>query len=660
MKYQMVTIQMVIKISIVLVIIAIFNFSMSHLLLKGKLTAFIDHELSEKVLLAEELVLSQGHFVNGQVILDGFDEVSIIPTYQVSEKINNVMATEHLLANNWTIYEDSTQPIRYYFKQLSGNNSLFLAVNIGQHQDIENRIIAVDIFVTLFTYGCFLFILFWIIGQQLRPLGEIERYLAEVSSGNLSKRLSFKRDKQFDWLAERINEMVEKIEQLVTKVKVKANKQIEYMAYHDHLTGLPNRRLFQETLNNEIKVSRTNNQKCFVFLVSINSYKSWVNSYGSTVADECLKVLADRIQDITPLRGCVSRYDSQEFSILLSDDKKKAISSFSQNLMKVCEKSLLINGEEISCSISVGCVSFPEGGEYHETLMRHASLALHTAKEKGKKEVVEYTEQLGLEKLEYTVIESRFKKALRDQKLTLFYQPQINILTGKVIGVEALLRWKDEELGFVSPSKFIPIIERTNLINDLGKWVIQEACKQLKEWEGAGLPELKMSINVSTKQFQDSNIVEVVEESLKQSGLMANQLMIELTEETAMEDVNESLTKMRQLREMGVELAIDDFGTGYSSLRYLTAFRVHSIKIDRGFMKELDQSEEGKEVVSAIIGLAKNLKLKVVAEGVESLQQLQFLKSKKCSLIQGYYFSKPLSANELENWVRNHQQLQYS
>lgn len=361
-----------------------------------------------------------------------------------------------------------------------------------------------------------------------------------------------------------------------------------------------------------------------------------------------LLLTAERLQSCTRQTDMVARLGGDEFGVILTDVKSfEDLSVIAEKILKTLEPAYLLEGQEISGGGSLGISLFPDDGETVEELMANADAAMYHAKSEGRNCYRFYTAELNRQTQENMQIQSRLRLALEQNTLALHYQPQVDAETGAICGVEALLRWEDAELGFVSPVRFIPIAEATGLIQPLGDWVLQEACRQIRDWMDKGIPT-RIAVNLSARQFRHRGLVQRVQDLLKEHQVPANLLELEVTESTLMEDAEIAITMLKELDALGVQLAIDDFGTGYSSLNYLKTFPIRKLKIDRSFVQDILVDPSDRVIVKAIIGLARNLGLGLVAEGVEEQGQLDYLRRNGCSEYQGYLFSKPIPAQDCE------------
>ncbi len=428
----------------------------------------------------------------------------------------------------------------------------------------------------------------------------------------------------------------------------RAEEQIEFHAYHDVLTNLPNRKLFTDRLMQNVTRARRSGRSVGVMFVDLDHFKNINDTLGHEAGDELLLEMSRRLRDCVREDDTVARLGGDEFTIILAELRHpEDAAGVAEKIIRAVRKPMSISGTAIEVSASIGIALFPEDGGDPETLLRNADSAMYRAKESGRNTYQLCTEDMKRRAEERLSLEARLRKAIQGGQLALHYQPQISLATGKVIGVEALVRWNDPDRGLIHPSAFIPLAEETRLILPLGDWVLLTACKQMREWRDRGLDLPHVSVNLSARQFQHAEIVDRVRGVLEETGLEASALDLEITETTAMQNAQTTVEVLHALRALGVSVSIDDFGTGYSSLNYLKRFPITGVKIDRVFVRDLSTSDGDAAIVAAVIGIARSLRLRVIAEGVENAEQLAFLRRRKCDAAQGYLFSRPVSAESL-------------
>ncbi|MDD5755016.1 MAG: EAL domain-containing protein [Methylococcales bacterium] len=423
---------------------------------------------------------------------------------------------------------------------------------------------------------------------------------------------------------------------------------IQQLAFYDPLTGLPNRRLMSERLRYGIEFGRREGKRMALLMMDLDKFKAVNDNFGHSAGDELLKQVAERIQNRLRDVDTVARLGGDEFIILLKDivhvDDAARVAEFIVH--DLSQPFQLVQSDNVQIGASIGISLYPEHGEDPELLIDHADTALYHAKDAGRGRFAYFSESLTIAVRERIELEARLRNAITNDELRLYYQPQVEISTGKIIGVEALIRWLDPENGLVPPNYFIPLAEETGLIEQIGEWVVYEACRQGKIWMDLGITELTIAVNVSPVQFRRCDLNELVMNALHDTGFPANRLELELTESGLMENQEKVVGILNTLRTQGVRLAIDDFGTGYSSLAYLKCFPLHVLKIDKSFIDDIPQLKDDMEITATIIAMGKILGFKVLAEGVETLEQLAFLEEKGCDIYQGYIKSKPLPADD--------------
>ena len=426
-------------------------------------------------------------------------------------------------------------------------------------------------------------------------------------------------------------------------------EQIEYQAYHDALTGLPNRRLFRDRLTIALAHARRMNHPLAVMFLDLDRFKVVNDTLGHSVGDKLLKSVAMRLQSSLREEDSIARMGGDEFTVLLADLQTiDHAAKIAQKVLDTVAQTVSIDGTELFLTTSVGIAVFPSDGDNAEALLANADHAMYRAKEAGRNSYQMFTPAMNSRALERLSLENDLRHALERGELVLHYQPQINIATGRVTGVEALLRWNRPGFGLVAPKDFIPIAEETRLIVPIGEWVLREACRQARAWQSPGSPGFRMAVNLSPRQFQHSDLPQVIASALEYSGLPPGDLELEITESLAMQNTARTIATLQKLRDMGVQIAIDDFGTGHSSLNYLRSFPIDSVKIDQEFVQEIEGSAADRAIIAAVIGMARGLSLRVIAEGVETEQQLDFLREQGCEEVQGFLFGEPVPATAVQ------------
>jgi diguanylate cyclase len=460
------------------------------------------------------------------------------------------------------------------------------------------------------------------------------------------------------WQNERIvRRQVETLEQAVTartEGLETANKQLRHLATHDALTGLPNRVLMDDRISQSIALADSQDQTFAVMLLDLDRFKSVNDSLGHRAGDELLKEVAQRLKGVVRDIDTVARLGGDEFVLIITPSPERDVAQqVATRIIDALQAPVRIAGVEIHTSPSIGIAFYPVDAATVESLLANADAAMYSAKERGRNNYQLFVPSMNAATYEKVRLETDLRVALEQKQFELHYQPKVNTATGVMHGAEALLRWWHPVRGAIPPAEFIPIAEECGLIGNIGAWVVREACRQARAWQVAGLPPLRVAVNLSPSQFRQGDIVAMIRDALDQAGLEPRFLEVELTETTVMTDPEESIAILERLSEMGVLVSVDDFGTGYSSMSYLRRFPIDKLKIDRGFINEVMSRPEDASIVRAIISLAHSLKLKVVAEGVESPEQLEFLKTLGCDQYQGFHFSPALPASQFEALVRS-------
>jgi len=434
-----------------------------------------------------------------------------------------------------------------------------------------------------------------------------------------------------------------------------AQLRIAHMAHHDSLTGLPNRTLLMQRLGSALVRAQSAGTGVTLAFIDLDNLKLINDTLGHSTGDKLLIVLAERMSKSVRSTDTVARLGGDEFVLLFTDHapSRTAITAKVETLQRALGEPVEIDGEKRQVTASIGLASYPEDGDTPQKLLMNADAAMYRAKELGRNNCQTFTAEITNAAREKYDLQEGLRRALANQEFSLVYQPQVDLATGRIFAVEALIRWQHPTLGQVPPSKFIPIAEACGLIVPIGDWVLRTACTQSKAWQKAGMMPIGVSVNVSARQFAERNWVGRVNEALAESGLEPSRLELELTESVIIKDVPLAIATMRQLRAMGVQLSIDDFGMGYSSLNALKSFPVARLKLDQSFVREIPNNRSDNAIALAIISLGHQLNLKVIAEGVENASQLRFLREHHCDEGQGYYFSKPVRAADVETLLRD-------
>ena len=441
-----------------------------------------------------------------------------------------------------------------------------------------------------------------------------------------------------------------------TSVFKNNEKQIQYLSCHDTLTNLPNRYLLKDRLKQAIANAERKNRLLAIVLLDLDNFKNINNAIGHTAGDQLLQGFADRLSNYVRqtdsisrltaagLDSFIARLGGDEFTILLSEiDNIQDPAKVSARLLGMLSEPFILGDHEIFVSVSIGIAVYPFDGKDIDTLIKNADMAMYQAKNQGRNNYQYYSESLNVFSLERLAIENKLRRAIEHNEFMLFYQPQIDILTGELIGAEALIRWLQPDLILVKPSEFIPLAEEVGLIVPIGEWVLRTACSQNLAWQKAGIKPICVTVNVSSIQFRQDNFVARISEILFETGLNPVYLQLELTEGTIMKHSEDTIKKLFALKDMGIQISIDDFGTGYSSLNYLKRFPLSTLKIDRSFVQDIATNPDDQSITKTIIDIANNFHLKVIAEGVETREQLSLLRAYGCEGIQGHLICPPIN-----------------
>ncbi len=437
----------------------------------------------------------------------------------------------------------------------------------------------------------------------------------------------------------------------ITEYK-QAEDRIRYLAYYDPLTELPNRTLLRDRAEQALNQAERAGTTAALLFLDLDHFKTINDSLGHLCGDALLQEVTQRIQAVLRHTDTVGRLGGDEFLIVLGGSNATAAAHVAHSLISRISQPFAAEGHTLTVSASIGIALYPADGGNFDELHKNADIAMYKAKELGRNRYHFFTPELNSAAMERLTLENALRGALDGDQFTLHYQPQIDLASGQVIGVEALLRWTHPELGAISPARFIPIAEESGLIGRIGAWVLHEACRQNKAWQAQGLPMMVVAVNVSTRQFSLGDIRELVQQALADTGLEPDYLEVEITESLLAQDMENTLAVLRHIHTLGVQIAVDDFGTGYSSLAYLKRFPLHKLKLDQSFVRDLEQDADDRAIASGVVNLGHSLGLTVIAEGVESEAQFDILRRLGCDEVQGYLFSRPLPAADLAAWLR--------
>ncbi|MCP3851710.1 MAG: EAL domain-containing protein, partial [Gammaproteobacteria bacterium] len=423
---------------------------------------------------------------------------------------------------------------------------------------------------------------------------------------------------------------------------------LDHLAHYDNLTKLPNRLLLSDRLSQTIKQAHRDMQKVAVLFIDLDHFKEINDSLGHNVGDIILKKTAARLKLCVRETDTVARLGGDEFTIILTNiNDNNIIIDIANKIIHSLQNSFFVNEHELYVTSSIGISIYPSDAGSVENLLRNADAAMYKAKDKGRNTYQFYTEDMTQKAFEHILMESNLRHALENNELILYYQPQVNGHTHQIIGMEALVRWQHPQLGLISPDRFIPLAEKTGLIIPLGERVFDLATKQMTLWRQTQKINARVAINLSAKQLQQKNIVEILLNKLKENDCKPNWIEFEITENYIMENPEQAISILQKLQDTGIEISIDDFGTGYSSLSYLKRLPINKLKIDKSFVRDIVKDEDDRIIITSTISLAKNMKLNVIAEGVETIEQKEFILEKGCEMIQGYYYSKPVPEQKM-------------
>lgn len=443
------------------------------------------------------------------------------------------------------------------------------------------------------------------------------------------------------------------IKRNVTERNRMRQKMLDHLAYHDSLTGLPNRLMFSHRLTQSLARARKRGTSVAVMFMDLDRFKLINDTLGHNLGDMLLEQVADRLTDTLRGVGTIARMGGDEFTAVLTGVKSaEDANDAARKALDAVSKPFILDGREMYITVSIGIALYPVHGENAEMLVRNADAAMYKAKEYGKNTYYLYTDSINAAAMHKMILEAELRGALEREELAVYYQPVVRLGTREIIGTEALVRWQHPRLGLVPPNRFIPLAEETGLIVPIGEWVLRTACAQNKVWQDAGYSPLGVAVNISARQLQQGDLIATVKEVLDQTGLEPRWLELELTEGSLVQNVDVATAVLRQLKQIGVHVSIDDFGTGYSSLSHLKRFPVNTVKIDRSFVRNINTNHDDAAIAGAVVAMAHSLKLKVIAEGVETLEQLEFLKSLNCDEMQGYFISEPVPAEDLIQLVQ--------
>jgi len=437
----------------------------------------------------------------------------------------------------------------------------------------------------------------------------------------------------------------------------RSEERLAYLAQYDPLTGLPNRALFRDRLTRSLQLASRRQELAALLFLDLDHFKDINDTLGHDAGDELLINVAERLKSCVRAEDTVSRLGGDEFTIILGRIKhNEEAATVAQKIIDVMSKPISLNNNEVFVTTSLGIATYPTCGLNPETLIKNADTALYSAKARGRNNYQFYEAEMNTAVSERMMMINDLRHAIQRNEFLLYYQPKLCARRNKMIGMEALLRWEHPATGIMLPNKFVPLLEETGMIIPIGKWVLRTACEQNQEWIRAGLPPMPISVNISARQFHQKHLVETVADILEETGLDPHNLELEITESALLENADSACNTLQALSELGVQLAIDDFGIGYSSLHYLKQFPINTLKMDRTFVEGIVSDADDAAIVEAIIGLGHSLRLKVVAEGVETESQLSYLRDRGCDEVQGFFFSCPVPSTNLKQWILDNEE----
>ena len=471
-----------------------------------------------------------------------------------------------------------------------------------------------------------------------------------------------RKDDNYIWLETRSTAVIhpvsgETIEIVAVSRDITERKENEerllYLANYDSMTGLPNRALFRDRLRHAVTRAQRNKTCVALFFIDLDRFKTINDSLGHHAGDQLLRSVSRRLKQFARKGDTIARLGGDEFTVILegvNDSEDAAI--FAEKIIELMAPPFKLDGHKIVVSPSIGITMFPNDTSDMRSLLKNADTAMYRAKEKGGNCYQFYTSDMNAKAYEYLVLESNLRNAIQREEFCLFYQPQFDLHTKNIIGIEALLRWEHPELGLLGPDEFIPFTEETGLIEPIGEWVLKTACLEAKKWQDIGLPPVRVAVNLSMRQFVAKDFVGQVAQALQEADLAAEYLELEITEGFLAHNVDQAAEILQDLHKLGVQLSIDDFGTGYSSLSYLKKFPLNTLKIDQSFVQDISSDPDTATIAEAIIAMGQSLQLNVIAEGVETEEQVFFLRGRGCDWVQGFLFSVPLSSEDIIPWLQ--------
>jgi len=555
------------------------------------------------------------------------------------------------------------EPVHIYSKDLPAGMKLLGVLPDKEMLDSSRELGKLVVLITLVAILITMVAVFFALRQLiLHPIDTLSNAAQAIGKGQLDLDIKINSKDEFGSLAHSFMDMSKSLRQ--------THEEVSYTANHDALTGLPNRSMFQGHLHSIITIAKQKEYKIALLFLDLDDFKQVNDTMGHQAGDVLLQEVAVRLS--TTLRkefsitnksankasDMVARLGGDEFIILLNEiDGPFDASAVADRILKTLENPIDVQDTQVYVNCSIGITLYPEDANNSTDLIKHADIAMYHAKEQGKNHYQFYSQKLNTDMQKRLLMNSRMRAALENDSFFLFYQPKIDARSSQVIGLEALIRWDDAELGMISPAVFIPIAEESGLITGITEWVFNEVSRQCMEWKNSGVDIVPVAVNVSSIQFKRRDLIAMINTSLQKTGLSYEYIEVELTETSLLTDTSAAIVVLNGLHDLGVSIALDDFGTGYSSLSYLNQLPIHTLKIDRSFINNIKSPDEEYAIVDAVIALAHALDLQVVAEGVENSTQLEYLRNRDCDVIQGYYLSKPLPRDKVPEFINKLKQL---
>ncbi|MGZ4122043.1 MAG: putative bifunctional diguanylate cyclase/phosphodiesterase [Tumebacillaceae bacterium] len=597
---------------------------------------------------------------NGSKYVELGDRDVLFGTYQYDNKAVDVPKVKEAVQSGHTVSYDADLNGKHVIKTFmpvpgTATDKPYVIALVTDYSTIQNtlnqqliRNVSISIGVLMLSVlVCYMFA-----GFLVRPVHLILEKVNEIAKGNFDKVVAIKRKDELGMLADRVDVMSSNLQIYTKELRDKTEENL-FQANHDSLTGLPNRRYFREILQTALKQAEQSDEQLAVMFIDLDRFKNINDTLGHSVGDVFLQQVAIRLADCLPEGGTISRHGGDEFTLILPQvGEMREAEEVAERIIETMTDPYHLLGHELFSSISIGISMYPDDGDDLDTLIKNADMAMFLAKEQGGNNYKSYNTKLNESAHERMVLETKLRKAIERGELQLNYQPKLDLATNRITGMETLVRWNNPDLGFISPGVFIPVAEETGLIVEIGEWVLRTACAQNKAWQDAGYAPLRVAVNLSARQFVNHDLVQTVRNVLQDTGLDPNWLELEITESILMQNTEEIIATLHVFKQMGIQIAIDDFGTGYSSLSYLKRFPIDSLKIDQSFVRDITDDLNDAEIATAIISLGHSLNLKVIAEGVETTAQQNFLVGKLCDEMQGYLFSRPLTTGDFEKLLQ--------